>query len=289
MLLNYVAAALAALNTLALAQSVELSGKVGPLTTIAAKKAVKTCNITSYGGEAGSDISAALTSAYAACKTGGVVVVPAGNYNLGTWVNMSGGKAWALQLDGIITRTGTAGGNMIFIQHTSDFELFSTTSKGGMQGNGYEIHKTGSLSGARLLRLYQVADFSVHDILLVDAPAFHLTIDTCERGELYNMAIRGGDHGGLDGIDIFSNNIWVHDVMVTNKVSCVICLERVEYHTDVLTRTSALPSSRLPRTSWSRTSTATGPADAPWALLARASPSLISHTETSTLSSRTRW
>lgn len=35
------------------------------------------------------------------------------------------------------------------------------------------------------------------------------------------MAIRGGDWGGLDGIDVWSNNIWIHDVMVTNKDECV--------------------------------------------------------------------
>lgn len=104
-------------------------------------------------------------------------------------------------------------------------------------GNGYEIHAQGSRSGARILRLNKVNNFSVHDIVLVDAPAFHFSLDTCENGEVYNMAIRGGDWGGLDGIDVWSNNIWIHDVsylnpykatfvnvlqvMVTNKDECV--------------------------------------------------------------------
>lgn len=35
------------------------------------------------------------------------------------------------------------------------------------------------------------------------------------------MAIRGGDWGGLDGIDVFSTNIHLHDIMVTNKDECV--------------------------------------------------------------------
>lgn len=26
------------------------------------------------------------------------------------------------------------------------------------------------------------------------------------------MAIRGGDSGGLDGIDVAGSNIWIHDV-----------------------------------------------------------------------------
>jgi rhamnogalacturonan hydrolase len=210
--------ALAALSTLVSAQSIELNGKVGPLTSIEDKRAVKTCDITDYGGKADSDISTAINDAFAACKKGGVVVIPAGNYNLENWVVLKDGEAWALQLDGIITRTGTEAGNMIFIEHTSDFELFSTTSKGAIQGHGYEFHKDGSISGPRLLRLYDVSDFAVHDIALVDSPAFHFTVDTCTNGEIYNMAIRGGAHGGLDGVDIFSENIWVHDVMVTNKV-----------------------------------------------------------------------
>lgn len=219
MLFTYTAAVFAALQTLTLAQSTELSGKVGPLTSIEDKKAVKTCDITDYGGKTDSDISSAINDAFAACKAGGVVVVPSGNYNLENWVLLKNGKAWALQLDGTITRTGTEEGNMIFIEHTSDFELFSTTSKGAIQGHGYEFHKDGSLSGPRLLRLYDVSDFAVHDIALVDSPAFHLTIDTCKNGEIYNMAIRGGAHGGLDGISLWSENMWVHDVMVTNKVS----------------------------------------------------------------------
>jgi rhamnogalacturonan hydrolase len=57
----------------------------------------------------------------------------------------------------------------------------------------------------------------VHDIALVDSPSFHFSMDTCTNGEVYNMAIRGGNKGGLDGIDVWSDNMWIHDVMVTNK------------------------------------------------------------------------
>lgn len=35
------------------------------------------------------------------------------------------------------------------------------------------------------------------------------------------MVIRGGNEGGLDGIDVWGTNIWVHDVEVTNKDECV--------------------------------------------------------------------
>lgn len=202
--------ALAPLLALVAAQSANLAGKVGPLTSIATKKAKKTCDITSYGATAdgSTDISTALTDAFNACKAGGVVVIPSGDYALANWVTLSGGTAWALQLDGVISRTGTAGGNMIMIEHGSDFELFSSTSKGAIQGNGYVFHKQGSISGPRILRLYEMTDFSLHDIALVDSPAFHMSMDTTNRGEVYNMAIRGGNEGGLDGMRSGSSDLY---------------------------------------------------------------------------------
>lgn len=201
----------------------QLSGTVGPLTSASDKTATKTCDVTDYGAVADktTDIGPAIASAHADCKTGGVIVVPEGDYAIETWVTLSGGSAWALQLDGIIYRTGTEGGNMIFIEHTSDVEVFSSTGAGAFQGNGYEFHADDSIKGPRILRLYEVSDFSVHDLALVDAPAFHFSMDTCTNGEVYNMAIRGAEHGGLDGIDVWSDNIWIHDVMVTNKDECV--------------------------------------------------------------------
>ncbi|KAF4534067.1 Glycoside hydrolase family 28 [Lasiodiplodia theobromae] len=201
----------------------ELSGSVGPLTSVSDKKATKTCDVTDYGAKADktTDLGAALASAHADCKSGGLIVIPEGDYAISTWVKLAGGSAWALQIDGTIYRTGTDGGNMVFIEHTSDVEVFSSTGKGAFQGNGYEFHKDGSISGPRILRFYDTTDFSVHDLALVDSPSFHFSIDTCKNGEIYNLAIRGGDHGGLDGIDVWSDNMWIHDVMVTNKDECV--------------------------------------------------------------------
>ncbi|RMZ68188.1 rhamnogalacturonase a [Pyrenophora seminiperda CCB06] len=201
----------------------QLSGKVGPLTTHAAKSAVKTCNVLDYGAKAdkSTDLGPALLSAFTACKTGGTVVVPSGDYALATWVTFEGGKAWALQLDGVIYRTGSAAGNMLFVRNADDFEMFSSKGEGGIQGNGYQDHKNGKRNGARILRVEQTHNFSVHDIKLVDAPMFHFVMNTCTNGEAYNMAIRGGDEGGLDGVDVSGTNIWVHDIMVTNKDECV--------------------------------------------------------------------
>ncbi|EDP51794.1 hypothetical protein KXX16_004476 [Aspergillus fumigatus] len=200
-----------------------LSGSVGPLTSASAKAAKKTCNVLDYGAKADkkTDLGPPLAAAFAACKSGGLVYIPAGDYAMSTWVKLANGKAWALQIDGVIYRTGTDGGNMIMIEHTSDFELYSSTSSGAMQGLGYEFHASNNWSGPRLLRLWDVSDFSVHDLILVDSPSFHFSIDTCSNGEVYNMAIRGGNHGGLDGVDVWSTNIWIHDLEVTNKDECV--------------------------------------------------------------------
>ncbi|KAF2646591.1 hypothetical protein P280DRAFT_387301 [Massarina eburnea CBS 473.64] len=201
----------------------QLSGSVGPLTSTSSK-ASKTCDVTDYGAKADktTDIGPPLTSAWADCQKGGTVVIPEGDYAMKTWVTLKNGAAVAIQLDGIIYRTGTEGGNMIMIRDTSDFEMFSSTGKGAVQGYGYEVHKSdGQCTGARILRLYKVTSFSVHDLALVDAPMYHFSMDTCTDGEVYNMAIRGGNWGCLDGIDVWSNNIWIHDVMVTNKDECV--------------------------------------------------------------------
>lgn len=205
------------------ATDAQLSGRVGPLTSVAAKTAKKTCSVLDYGGKADgkTDVGPAITSAFNACKTGGVVVIPTGNFAMATYVTLSGGSAWAVQMDGTITRTGTAGGNMIMIEHVDDFELFSSHGTGAIQGLGYQLHAQGNIKGARLLRFYKVTNFSVHDIRLVDSPSFHFSLDTCKSGEVYNMAIRGGNQGGLDGIDVWSDNMHIHDIMVTNKDECV--------------------------------------------------------------------
>ncbi|PYH77362.1 RGase B [Aspergillus uvarum CBS 121591] len=213
----------AAVGLAPLLAAAQLSGSVGPLTSASTKAATKTCNVLDYGAKAdkSTDLGTPLASAFADCKTGGLVYIPEGDYAMSTWVKLAGGSAWALQLDGTIYRDSTEGGNMIMIEHTSDFELFSSNSKGAIQGLGYELHKDNNYSGPRLLRVWDTTDFSVHDIILVDSPAFHFSIDTCTNGEVYNMAIRGGNHGGLDGIDVWSDNIWIHDVEVTNKDECV--------------------------------------------------------------------
>ncbi|KAF2096290.1 pectin lyase-like protein [Rhizodiscina lignyota] len=200
----------------------QLSGSVGPTTSYADKRK-KVCAVTAYGAKADgkTDIGPALSAAWNDCKSGGAIYIGSGTWAMNTWVTLTGGTGVVIRLDGVINRTGTDGGNMIMIEHSSDIEFMSGTGRGAIQGNGYIFHQQGSLSGPRLLRFYEVQDFSVHDIALVDSPAFHFTMDTCSNGEVYNVAIRGGNSGGLDGVDVWSTNIWIHDVMVTNKDECV--------------------------------------------------------------------
>lgn len=114
----------------------QLAGKVGPLTSHASKSAKKTCNVLNYGAKAdkATDVGPPLLAAFAACKAGGTVVVPAGDFAMKTWATFEGGKAWALQLDGTIYRTGSGGGNMLFVRNANDFEMFSSTGKGAVQG-----------------------------------------------------------------------------------------------------------------------------------------------------------
>ncbi|KZW01171.1 rhamnogalacturonase-like protein [Exidia glandulosa HHB12029] len=189
-----------------------LTRSVGPTTSHAAKRA-HICNVLDYGGSIGSsDIGPAITSAYNSCVTKN-----AGSTFMKTWVTLNGGKNWAIQLDGFITRTSTTSGHMFAITNATDFEFYSANSAGGIQGNGYQCRN----AGPRLIRVITSTSFSVHDLVLVDSPEFHLIIDNGSRGEVYNLAIRGAAIGGSDGIDVSGDNHWVHDVMVTNQDECV--------------------------------------------------------------------
>lgn len=207
-------AAFLAIGLVPLLATAQLSGSVGPTTSFSDKNSTKECNVLDYGAVAdnSTDLGAAISSAWDDCKSGGAIYIPSGDYALETWVTLTGGSSVAIVIDGTIYRTGTDTGNMIYVEHTSDFELFSSTSEGAFQGYGYEFHADGDITGPRILRLYEVTDFSIHDLALVDSPSFHISLDTCENGEVYNVIIRGGDSGGLDGIDVWSTNIWVHDV-----------------------------------------------------------------------------
>lgn len=88
---------------------------VGPLTTSDAKWATKVCDVTKYGAVADgvTDLGPPLLAAFEACASGGVVNIPSGTFAMATWATLSGGSAWAINLEGTIIRTGTASGHMI--------------------------------------------------------------------------------------------------------------------------------------------------------------------------------
>ncbi|KAJ5703283.1 hypothetical protein N7493_011672, partial [Penicillium malachiteum] len=190
------------------------------------KAAVKTCNFLDYGAVAdnSTDVGQPIIDAFADCGSGGLIYVPEGKYSLQTWVSLSNGNAWALQIDGILWRGASPAGQsyMLEISGGSDFELFSSNSAGAIQASGYLYHIEGTYIGPRVLHIDGVFDWSVHDFILVDSPMFHFVIEGgASNGEVYNMVIRGGDSGGLDAIDVSAINVWIHDVMVTNKDECV--------------------------------------------------------------------
>ncbi|KAG8860325.1 hypothetical protein FRB96_003974, partial [Tulasnella sp. 330] len=216
----FVSVLAASLTAVQAATEWPLTGAVGPTTTTAAKRAV-ICNVLDYGGTIGSsDIGPAILSAFTNCvqtAATATLYIPPGSYNMETWVTLDDGSHWALQLDGIIYRASTTSGHMFVIENANDFEMFSSNSAGAIQGLGYECRN----AGPRLLRMVTSTNFSVHDLIFVDSPEFHVIVQTGSNGELYNLAIRGTNLGGSDGIDISGANHWVHDVEVTNRDECV--------------------------------------------------------------------
>ncbi|EPS35499.1 hypothetical protein H072_11062 [Dactylellina haptotyla CBS 200.50] len=156
------------------------ANNVGPTSALSAKS--KLCNVLDYGAKADgqTDIGPAILSAFNNCaKAGGATIyIPPGNYAQATWVTLSGGSHYAFQLDGIITRTGTAGGHMIIFSGATDLEVFSKTSKGGIQGAGVYWHKQGKgVYGPRIFRFVKCTNWSVHDLALADSPAFFIVVE----------------------------------------------------------------------------------------------------------------
>ncbi|PVG00147.1 pectin lyase-like protein [Serendipita vermifera] len=230
----------------------QLTGSVGPTTARTAKTNI--CNVLNYGGSIGSsDIGPAILSAFTNCvlkTSGSTLYLPSGDYNMQTWVTLNAATKWAFRMDGFITRTSTTTGHMIVIQNANDFEMYSANSKGGFQGNGYQCRN----AGPRFLRIVTSTNWSVHDLIMVDSPEFHLVVQQGSNGEIYNLVIRGANIGGSDGIDVSGTNHWVHDVEVTNRDECVTI--KSPAHNILVERSStALPGGGAASTSTASTST----------------------------------
>nr|A2QXE8.2 RecName: Full=Probable rhamnogalacturonase E; Short=RGase E; Short=RHG E; Flags: Precursor [Aspergillus niger CBS 513.88] len=202
----------------------QLTGSVGPLTSVIDKAAVKTCNVCDYGASSDNTtgVGQPIIDAFTDCGSGGLIHVPEGDYLLKDWVSSENGSAWSIQLDGVLhwDSSPSAQSYIFAITGGSDSELSSSNATGAIQGSGYLYHRHNTYTSPRMLYISGVSDWTVHDLVLVNSPMPHFVIDGGYNGEAYNMAICGGDHGGLDGIDLYGGNIWIH-LMVTNKDECV--------------------------------------------------------------------
>lgn len=109
-----------------------------------------------------------------------------------TGVKLSGASGWAFQLDGLITLTsdGSFGGNGIIIQKGSDIEFFSSNNLGAINGQGYVMRRNKTGQNARLLRFIETTEVSVHNIILIDAPTFHLVFNDVANLDMYYITVR---------------------------------------------------------------------------------------------------
>lgn len=143
---------------------------------------------------------------------------------MATQVYLKRPSALAFQLDGLITLTsnGAFSGNAFLFQLGSDIEFFSSNGKGAINGQGWIERISSSSQNARLVRFMDSESISVHDIILVDSPTFHLIFQGVSNLDAYHITIRGPDIGGTDGIDLTCNdNCYIHDCEVTNRDECV--------------------------------------------------------------------
>jgi rhamnogalacturonan hydrolase len=93
---------------------------------------------------------------------------------------------------------------------------------GAINGQGYIARKTSSGQNARLVRFVNSSYVSIHDILLVDSPTFHVVFDGVSNLHAFQITIRGLDIGGTDGIDLdCTDNCYLHHIQVTNRDECI--------------------------------------------------------------------
>ncbi|KAH7171700.1 pectin lyase fold/virulence factor [Fusarium sp. MPI-SDFR-AT-0072] len=214
--------------------SAQLTGPVGPLTTLSQK--TRECNILDYGAinDNSTDIADAIEKTFKTCvlpHAGSRLIVPDGQYLIKRSVVLSNGTNWAFQLDGLITlayggnwtvdRDGQFLQNGLTIINPVDFEFYSQNGKGAIQGQGYIYRNLANTFRPRLVRIISPINTSVHDLILVDSPKFHIVFDFAENLEVYHLTIRGANLGSYDGVDVVGTNYWIHDIEVTNRDECV--------------------------------------------------------------------
>jgi rhamnogalacturonan hydrolase len=141
-----------------------------------------------------------------------------------TGIVLNEGTAFAMQIDGLIilTSDGSFSSNAFVIEKASDVEVFSSNGLGAINGQGYITRLTASGQNARLFRFINCTDISIHDIIFVDSPTYHLCFTGVSNMEAYQITIRGPNIGGTDGIDLCcDDNCYLHDIEVTNRDECI--------------------------------------------------------------------
>ncbi|GAT19494.1 endo-rhamnogalacturonase F [Aspergillus luchuensis] len=229
----------------------QLIGPVGPTTNLEDKTIE--CNILDYGGVADNqtDVAASIEATFGECVLNNPksrLVIPEGNYLIKRSVVLSNGTNWAFQLDGLITTAyggnwtvdrelilqGFAGEQIInstingegdgkflldvlVIVNAVDFEFYSSNGLGAFQGQGYIYRNLENTDRPRLVRLISPTNASVHDLILVDSPKFHIVFDFAVNLEAYHLTIRGANLGSYDGIDAIGTNYYIHDSEAINN------------------------------------------------------------------------
>ncbi|WYZ46573.1 hypothetical protein EsH8_IX_000798 [Colletotrichum jinshuiense] len=242
-------------SILALRVAAQLTGPVGPTTKLDQK--TNECNILNYGAinDNSTDASSAIESAFKNCvlsHPGSRLVVPEGEYLIKRTVILQNGTNWAFQLDGLITLAyggnwtvdrelilqGFAGveplnatingeGDGLFLQNgitiinPVDFEFYSKNGKGAIQGQGYLYRNLANTFRPRLVRLISPINTTVHDLILVDSPKFHIVFDFAVNLEVYHLTIRGANLGSYDGVDVVGTNYWIHDIEHARNISII--------------------------------------------------------------------
>ncbi|RDH17546.1 pectin lyase-like protein [Aspergillus niger ATCC 13496] len=133
----------------------QLTGSVGPLTSVIDKAAVKTCNVCDYGASSDNTtgVGQPIIDAFTDCGSGGLIHVPEGDYLLKDWVSSENGSAWSIQLDGVLhwDSSPSAQSYIFAITGGSDSELSSSNATGAIQGSGYLYHRHNTYTSPRML------------------------------------------------------------------------------------------------------------------------------------------
>ncbi|KAH8646352.1 glycoside hydrolase family 28 protein [Xylariales sp. PMI_506] len=205
----------------------QLIGPVGPTTPLSEKS--YECSVLDYGAanDNSTDAADSFEAAFNECvlpNPGSRLVVPEGEYLLNRSILLPGGVKWALQLEGLITlayggnyavnRDGLNLLDAIVIYNATDFELYSSTGLGAVQGQGYIYRNSNNAIRNNIVRIVSSTDVAVHDLILVDSSKFHLVLDGVENLEAYHLTIRGANLGSYDGVDAIGTNYHIHDIEV---------------------------------------------------------------------------